>query len=134
MEYKKSYKGLVWWLVLMFALTVAAAFLPIRDGDLMTRISLNVMGFLLVALMFIIYKAEAVYWINGVTFEEAEEAGSERRKRFALRHLERFGWFALLYLLFSVGAQLTGIGMGYDAALWAIGLIVTAVCTIPIKL
>lgn len=134
MEYKKSYKGFIWWLIVMFALAVGVALLPIEDGSLITRIFLNIISILLVLLMFMIYKNEAVYWFNGIDFEQAREAGSERRKLYALRHLERFGWFALLYLLYSIAAQMLGIGFGYDTALWAIGLIVTALSTISIKL
>ena len=134
MEYRKSYKGLLWWSMAFVVLPALLAFLPIKNGALLTRLFLNAAGGLLVLLMYIIYRTEAVYWINGVEFEQAKEAGSERRKQYALRHLERFGWVALLYLLYSIGAQMAGVGSGADIALWAVGLIVAALSTIPIKL
>ena len=134
MEYKKSYKGIVWWILVFFALPGALALLPIKDEALMTRIFLNVAGLLLTLLMYVIYRTEAVYWINGVEFEQARDAGSERRKRFALRHLERFGWFALLYFLYSIAAQMAGLGFGLDIMLWVVGMIAAALSTIHIKL
>lgn len=133
-EYKKSYQGIIWWIVLFFLLLAALVFLPFEDGDLLLRITLNVSGFLIVLLFLMIYLTEAVYWINGVEYEQAKEAGKERRKRFAVRHLKRVGYFALLYLLYSVAAQLAGFGIGLDVALWTVGMIIAAVSTIPIKL
>ena len=135
MEYKKSYLGLVIWLVLFMAVPAAAlAILPAADGATMMRLFLNYMTISLALLMLIVYKTEAVYWINGVEFDQAKEAGPEKRKAFAMRHLERFGWFALLFAAFSCLCHILGWSEWIDFAVCIVGIIGVAISTIPIKL
>ena len=134
MELKKSYKGFVIWLLIFVATMFGCAFLPIENGAVLTRIVMNVCVLNIVLLAFIIYKTEYVYWYNGTEYKQAVEAGSERRKAFAKKHLKRFGMFALLYLVYSVVAQLIQVPYGVDIAVATVGMVVVAISTIKFKL
>lgn len=121
--------------MLVFVVTMfGCAFLPIENGAILTRIVMNVCVLNIVLLAFIIYKTEYVYWYNGTEYKQAVEAGAERRKEFAWKHLKRFGIFALLYLVYSVVAQLLHIPFGVDIAVATIGMVVAALSTIRIQL
>lgn len=134
MEYRRNYVGFVLWLLVFFGLMLGTSALPIENEALLTRLTLLVCSALITALAFMIWRNEHVYWYNGISYEEARQADSERRRRYAWRHFVRFGWFALLYALFSLLAQLAGVGIGWDIAVFAAGLLGTAISTISIKL
>ena len=76
---KKSYTGLILWLIVYTVTIFLPAFLPTDDGGLLTRIIMGWTAIAILLLMLMIYISEKVYWINGVTYEEAVEAGSARR-------------------------------------------------------
>lgn len=134
MELKKSYKGFVIWMIIFLSGMFGCAFLPIDDGDMMCRIVLNECIILLAVLTFIIYKTEYVYWYNGTTYEEALEAGSERRRVFAWKHFRDFGVFALAFLVFSIVAQLLKMGIWNDIVIATVGIVAVAIGTIRFKL
>lgn len=133
-EYKKSYKGFVFWLMGFCLACCGCVFLP----DTTTQISVafvdNVMVLGCFILSFIIYKTEYVYWYNGTSYEEAKAAGSVRRKQYARRHMKRFGYFALGFLAYSIVSVVIGIPYGIDISVAAVGLISVAVSTININL
>ena len=91
---KKSYLGLIVWLVVYTGLMSVAGFLPL-GADLLIRVFMIFTAVALVVLMAMMYFMDSVYWMNGVTFEQAATAGPERRKRFAFLHLRLFGIFAI---------------------------------------
>ena len=135
MEYRKSYRGLVLWL----AGYTASMFMPLllpkgTDAGLMLRLIQNLTSTGVVVLIWIIWRTESVYWINGTTFEQARDAGSERRRTFAAAHLKPFGLFALGYAAFSAFMQLRGYSFVIDIAVFTVGIIAVAVSTIRIKL
>ncbi len=134
MELRKSYKGLIMWIVFFFIIMFGTSFLPIKDGEILTRIVLNICIFSIVLLTFIIYKTEYVYWYNGTTYEEAVQAGSERRKIFAWKHLKKFAIFAIVYLITSIALDLLEVTIFIDVILVMLGSIITAISTITIKL
>lgn len=134
MELRKSYKGLFLWIVFFFIIMFGTSFLPIKDGEILTRIVLNICMCSITLLTFIIYKTEYVYWYNGTTYEEAVQAGSERRKIFAWKHLKKFAIFAIVYLIASIALDLLEITILIDVILVAIGSIITAISTITTKL
>lgn len=131
---KKSYKGFGIWMLIFLITMFGCAFLPIEDTELLMRISMNVCVLNVALLAYIIYKTECVYWYNGTEFKEAVEAGSERRKEFAWKHLKKFGGFAIIFLLYSVVSYLVKIPYGADVAIGTIGMCVAAFSTIKIKL
>lgn len=133
MELRKSYKGFILWMAGFLAATFGIALFPIKDADLAVRVVMNVTVISIAILAFIIYKTEAVYWYNGVSYEAAVKAGSERRKLYAWKHFQRFGGFAIAYFAFSVVAHSCGWSMWWDI-LVSIGLVAVAVGTIGIQL
>ena len=134
-EYRKSYKGLVLWLVGYTALSLAPTLLPEgTDPGIEIRLVLALTAAAVAGLMAIIWKTESVYWINGTSFEQARNAGSDRRREFAAAHLRVFGRFALGYVVFSAIMQWRGVTWGVDLAVFCVGLIVAAVGTLKVKL
>lgn len=134
MELKKSYKGFVWFMVAYIAGMFLIAFIPTEDGGLITRLICAEAALGVVALAYIVYRTEYVYWYNGTTYEEAVAAGSERRKAFAKKHLDRFGACAAVCLLYSAAAQAMGWPFWIDLVLFCAALVAAAVSTIKFKL
>lgn len=131
---KKSYKGFWLWMLIFLVTMFGSALLPIEDTAVITRITTNICVLNVVLLAFIIYKTECVYWYNGTEYKDAVEAGTERRKAFAWSHLKRFGIFAVVFLVYSLVSYFLKIPYGIDVAVATIGMCVTAICTIRIKL
>ena len=134
-EYRKSYKGLVLWLVGYTALSLAPTLLPEgTDPGIEIRLVLSLTAAAVAGLMAIIWKTESVYCINGTSFEQARDAGSDRRREFAAAHLRVFGRFALGYVVFSAIMQWRGVTWGVDLAVFCVGLIGAAIGTLKVKL
>ena len=133
-EYKKSYFGFWVWLLLFCVLTFGVCLIPKIKIQIIIAFVDNIMTIGCFVLSFIIYKTEYIYWYNGTSFEEAKEAGSDRRKRFALAHMKRFGYFALGFFIYSVVSIFVGIPYGIDIAIVSVGIVLTAISTINIKL
>lgn len=131
---KKSYKGFGLWMLIFLITMFGSALLPIEDSELLMRISMNVCIWNVALLAYIIYKTECVYWYNGTEFKEAVEAGTERRKKFAWKHLEKFGGFASIFLVYSVISYLLKMPCGIDVTVGTLGMCVAAFSTIKIKL
>ena len=134
MEYQKSYRGFVLWLLGYMAAMFSPLLLAGGDAGLMIRLVQNLTSAGLVVLAWIIWRTESVYWINGTTFEQARDAGSERRRAFAAAHLRAFARFAAGYFLFSAFMQWRQFSYTFDIVVFTVGLIATAVSTIRIKL
>ena len=134
MEYKKSYFGFWMWLIGFCGLYTLCCFLPKLEIRLLIAILDNIMSIGIFILTLIIYITEKIYWYNSTDYETALNAGSERRKAFAMAHMKRFGGFAALYLVYSIISILTGIPYGIDITVAVIGTIVAALSTISIKL
>ena len=132
--YKKSYTGFILWMIAFVAALLAICFLPVEDEQVLMRLILLLMAWSMTGMAFIIWKTESVYWYNGTTFEEAEAAGSERRKAFAWKHLKIFGVYALAASVLSALMQLLGWSAWIDFTLATLGLVVAACMTIPLKL
>lgn len=133
-EYKKSYIGLVLWLVFFIAAMTGAAFLPIDDKNISIRITINLCTTSVALLSLTIYLTGYVYWYNGIDYDTAKEAGEKRRKAYAKKHFVRFGIFAAVCIVFSVVGQLVSMNYGIDVTVVSIGMIVTAISTVGIKL
>ena len=132
--YRKSYKGFVAGLIVFLALMVGIILIPAEDESLFMRLVMLLVAWYMAWLSFHVWRTEQVYWYNGTTFEEAEAAGSERRKEFAWRHFRIFGLFALLMTLLSCGMQLLGWSAWIDFTVGTVGICVACFMTIPIKL
>jgi hypothetical protein len=134
MEYKKSYLGLILWIIGMLVVFFGSSFLPDMGMQIRIAIADNIMTISVFILTVIIYFTENVYWYNGTSYEEGLLAGSDRRKAFALAHMIRFGILAGAFLLYSFVSIVLGIPYGVDIAVATIGIIVAAFSTMKIKL
>ena len=131
---KKGYRGFVLWMCLFLAGMFAMCFLPTENEGLVLRATLNYTSVGIAVLTGIIVLADRIDWYNGVDRKQAEEAGPERRRVYAVRHFRRFAAFAAGFLLFSTVMHVLGLGFGWDIAVFVVGLIAVAVSTISIRL
>lgn len=131
---KKSYKGFVIWLVGYMVALMSLSFLPAEDGALLVRLMMNMTTAALAILAYVIYRTEQIYWYNGVEYEEAVQAGSERRKEYARRHFTRFANTAGLYLAYTLVSCLLNLHFGVDIAVACVAITAAALSTIRIKL
>jgi len=132
--YRKSYTGFIVWLIVFVIAMVAICFLPVDDEAILTRLLLNLCTIGMAQLTWMIWRNERVYWYTGVSFEEAEKAGSERRKEYAFWHFRLFGGYALVGLAFTLGGQLAGWPWWVDMVVISIGLMAAAFRTMVYKL
>lgn len=133
-EYKKSYLGFGIWLLAFCFVYFACCFLPKMNIQILTAILDNVMTIGCFVLCFIIYKTEYIYWYNGTSYEDARDAGTERRKKFAYEHMKRFGLFAIVFFVYSIISIIIGIPYWFDIVMVTVGIVATAISTINIKL
>lgn len=137
MEYKKTYKGFWIWMICFIAVLLLVGLIPVKNAisaSIGMRLINNVCAIAMAILAFIIYESEYVYWYNGISYEDALKADSERRREYAWKHFQRFGTFAVIHLIISVAAQLLGISMWVDFAILVVGMIGVAFSTMNIKL
>lgn len=131
MNEEKSYLGLFLWLG---GFLIGMALCMLLPGSLLLRGTMQLCSLGICVLMAMIWHGETIYWINGVTFEEALKCTSRQRKRFAMAHLKIFAWFAIAYFLFSCLSWALGWSEWIDFALGIIGLIGCALATVSIHL
>ena len=133
-EYQKSWKGFVIWLVVFVAALAGVMLLPLEDGALVSRLILLLMLWWIQALTVQIFLTEQVYWYNGVEFEDAKAAGSERRRAYAWAHVKRCGWATLLGTAVTLLAQLLRWPVWLDMIAVFVLLMAAAFSTIRFKL
>ena len=104
------------------------------ESQLLARITFNITSVSIVILLYVIFRTEKIFWFSGMTYEEAVQAGSLRRKTFAFRHLRVYGIFTVVFLLFSVIMQLFHISIWVDTVVFTAGLLFVAFFTMRIKL
>lgn len=137
MKLIKSYKPLfVWFLTLLLGLTAVASISSSLELDpkIASLLITNTVSILLVGLMLIIYRTQRIYYINYVTYKEAEALTEEKRKRFAYQHLMAFMSSMILFAFYTVISILIKIPMMLDVTVFAVLLIVTAIRTVPFNI
>ena len=132
--YQKSYTGFIIWLIVFVIVMLAICYLPVNNEAVLIRLLLNLCTLGIAQLTWLIWRNERVYWYNGVSFEEAEQAGSERRKNYAFRHFRLFGTYALVSLAFTLGGFLAGWPWWLDMIIIPVELIAAAFRTMVYKL
>jgi len=132
--YRKTYTGFIVWLILFVVIMLAVSFIPTDDPAVITRLLANLCTIGTAQLTWMIWRNERVYWYTGVSFEEAEKAGSERRKEYAFRHFRLFGGYALVALAVTLGAYLARLPWWIDFTVICVGLIAAAFRTMVYKL
>ncbi len=135
-ELKKSYKGFVLWLLgfVVGNIILAPVIMKAMPEELAVYASLSVTLLFLILLMYVIYKTEYIYWINGVSYEMARKATGEQRKAYAAGHLKRFVRAGVVWLLYGAVKYAFGITLWWDVAVFMAVVIISAVSTVSIKL
>lgn len=133
-EYKKSYSGFIIWMILFIAFNLSVGFLPIDNPNISLLITLNVIIIMLNLLVLMIYNTEYIYWYTGLTYEEAAQATSEQRKRYAGRHLTRFTALTIIYIIYTVFSILFSFNMIVNILVSLIGIVLAVISALRIKL
>ncbi len=130
---KKSYKGLLLWVVVFTTVMFAISALP-AYGPLLTRITLNYMFLMIFVLMLIIHFDDKIYWITGVEYEQAAKLTREQRKACSIKYVRVFGIAALVFLAVSVAFHLLDLPYYNDIFVSVVLVIYAAISTIKFKL
>lgn len=137
MEYKKTYKGFLYCLMMYLFILIGLSYVT-QSGVINTYTTiyliLNITNIWILALTYIIYKTENIYWFTGIIYEDAKNAGSVRRKQYALKHLKIFGKFTVIYMLLNIIFVLLHINIIISTLVWIISLIATALLTMKYEL
>ena len=134
MEYKKSYLGFLLWMAVFVAATGACCFLPVcGPKDFILAIGLITMMVLFLLTLQIFWN-ERVYWYSGISYEQAKQAGSQRRRKYARAHLMRFGIGTGLFVIWCILSWMAGFPYWIDLLAEIAAVVGTALSTIPIKL
>ena len=125
---KKTYKLLVAWMILVAALTV---FYICRKPWQTVIGPGKATGLLLLCMMdllfLVIYFTESVYWVSGISYEEAARAGRRARKQFARKHLVIFLLMTFCLILYCIVSEHFRIGSTIRDALVSSGMLCAAV-------
>lgn len=133
-SYKKSYLGFILLILGFVALVVLIPFAPLPDAKCYTLLLLVLMYGFSVLLSAVILKNEKVYWYSGTTYEQAKEASSESRKRFAYRHFVSFAVSAFCFLAYAVFSFVTGLPLFNDLLIGTAGIFAAIISTRKITL
>lgn len=131
---KKSYFGFWIWTIVYTVSVMCMSFLPIHNTDLLIRIIFNYTNLAITVLTIIMFINEKIFWYNGISYEQAASAGSDRRKAYALKHVKVFGTATLIYLIVSLITGLLNISFWVDTLIYTLIIIVAAVSTMKFKL
>ena len=134
MKYRKTYKGFIIYLLIFCAVLILGGVVSVWKNFMPALIIVNTMTIGITGLMFVIYKTENVYWINGIEYEKALLASSERRKKFALQHLKRMGTATIFGLVLSGVSLMFGWNSWVIYAIVIITFIGSAISTITLDL
>lgn len=131
---KKSYKGFIAWLVLFCVGMFVIIFIDIKNINLVGLVLGNYMFITLSLLTGMIYKNECIYWYSGMSYQEAIEATSMSRKKYAYKHFIRFFITCLLYLFYSIIAYFLSFSFGMNMTICCLLIVVCTLSTTSIKL
>lgn len=139
MEYqKKSYKLFILWIVFLFVLLMAGGYLisefyPNISSSILVKVEIMLINIALLVLFYIMYKTESIYWINGMSYNNAKSMSSEKRKKYAWEHLIMFLQGSIISLIYCIISYFINIPAPIDIIILTIVIIVSAIRTIPIK-
>ena len=135
----KSYKMLVTWMIGYLLLLIVIAMIigrlePHIGVKALVQLMLHLTNVFLLALFWMIYKTQRVYYINYVRYKDAAAASEEERKAFALKHFDAFRSAALIFLIYGGGSFLLSFPSWLDTVVYCVVLIGAALKTVPYKL
>lgn len=130
---KKTYWGFAAWLIGYTLVMLALSLIPM-DAEGYVRVLCVETVLALALLTYIVYRTEYVYWYNGVSFEEAFQAGQKRRKAYALAHFKRFAVGGAAYLAYAGVAMQLGLPWWIDLLVCLAAEMGAAFSTLPVML
>lgn len=127
-DYQKKSYALFWaWMALFIAVALFFVFYTERFPHIGDGKNMGILTLVMLDLLFLLILAtQSVYWISGITYEEAAQAGPGARRRCALRHLLLFLAATLLFLVYCFGMDGLLRPDGTRDALVAGGVVCTA--------
>lgn len=133
---KKSYKLFLVWVAALFVVLFWGAVKEINIGGIGVTKTNSLLACVMIDVLFLlIYLTQSIYWINGVTYEEAAQADAAARKRYAWRHLITFLAATAAYLIYCIAiADIVKLGSIGDSLVAGGMLCVAAITTIRIHL
>ena len=131
---KKSYKGYIVWMILFCVGMELMMIVDLKNLKLFSLILGNYMFITLSLLTGMIYKNECIYWYSQMSYQEAIEATSMSRKKYAYKHFIRFFITCLLYLFYSIIAYFLSFSFGMSIIICCLLMTVCALSTVSIKL
>lgn len=134
MEFKKSYKGFIIWMIVFMISIFFIALLPIEDESIAIKLVSNITSIDLTILTYIIYKTEYIYWYTGLNYEDALKAGSDKRKEYGYKHFKTFLHYSVIVFIYSIFAYCLGIPYWIDILIFVFGVIITVISTMRIEL
>lgn len=103
---KKSYTLFRVWLAVFAAVMVFFVFHTEFFPNIGTGKNAGILALTLLDLLFLLILAtQSVYWINGITYEEAARADTGTRRRCALQHFLVFLAVTALFLIYCFGMK-----------------------------
>jgi len=134
-EYKPTYKPLVIYLLVLAAVVLALATWGVGPRfAAAAKLILLLVPWWVTGLMYIIFRGEHIYWINGLSFKEARAAGSERRRRYAYRHFKAFLRLALVLSAYMALSFVHWLPVWLDIGAMLGGLVLLAFSLNGVKL
>ncbi|MCC5910885.1 MAG: hypothetical protein JJT76_10660 [Clostridiaceae bacterium] len=136
---EKSYKLLVFWFLSLFVFAGLFNVLLIRlDLDLSSKVTtllwLYFIHLFFISLFLMVHKTERVYYINYITYKEAQEATKEERRTFAYKHLIVFCIAAISFIIYSIISLIGQYPTGVDIGVFIVITIISAIRTVPFRL
>lgn len=131
---KKSYKGYIVWMILFCVGMELMMIVGLKNLKLFSLILGNYMLMMITLLTGMIYKNECIYWYSGMSYQEAIEATSLSRKKYAYKHFIRFLMVCLGYFVYSIIAYFLSFSFGMSIIICCLLMTVCALSTVSIKL
>lgn len=131
---KKSYTGLIIWLIIVLAVIISLCNIPFKNPAVMMRLLFTFTATALAVLMFMIYKTDKLYWFNTVSYEDIVNAGYERRQWYAWKVFKRFALFAIVCFVLSLLLHLFGGPFWIDIIVFTVGLVAVAINVTTIRI
>ncbi len=99
---KKSYKGYIVWMILFCVGMELMMIVGLKNLKLFSLILGNYTLMMITLLTGMIYKNECIYWYSQMSYQEAIEATSMSRKKYAYKHFIRFFYnMFIVFILFN---------------------------------
>lgn len=104
---KKSYTLFWAWLILLAAVIIFYIYGGRRYFPMISAgKNLGIVALVFLDLFFAMMLAtQSIYWLGGVSYEEAAEAGTSARRKYALWHLLIFLAVTVLFLVYCFGMK-----------------------------